>query len=210
MQNVQALLSLVGRPERFVWSALRYAAVTVAIVAAIVLAPRLIADPAWRVPLLLALVVVALWLRRGLAPPYLVATLPADGGRWKVYGRFGSITLGVDKAQPLQQLRWHTSGALELVADGREGRPPLLLDARHYGRGSLAAVEKYLCAESADAVRAIQPALDPSTTSFKLVEPPGRAIFVRLTQRPNFLWVTLPCLVLEILALIVLPRLLAG
>lgn len=210
MQNSLALLSLVGRPQRFAWSALRYAAVTAVVVAAIVLAPRLIAATAWRVPLLLALIVVALYLRRKLAPPYLVATLAAEGADWTFYGRFGDITLGVDKAATLQQLRWQSSGALELVAAGREGRPPLLLQPQHYHRSSLVIVEKYLCEKSADAVRAIQAAADPAGASLRVIETPGRPLFVRLTERPNFLWITLPCLVLEILALIVLPRLLGA
>jgi hypothetical protein len=205
-----ALLSLVGRPQRFLWSALRYAAVSAGVVAAIVLAPRLIADPGWRMPLLLALIIVAMWLRRALAPPYLVATLPAAGGNWSIYGRFGDITLGVDKAVPLRQLQWQPSGALEIVAEGRDGKPPLLLAPQHYGRDSLQLVEKYLSAGSADAVRALQPVVDPATTSLKRIEQEGRGLFVRVAERPNFLWVSLPCLLLEILALIVLPRLLAG
>lgn len=210
MQNSLALLSVVGRPKNFLGSALRYAAVTVAIVAAIVLAPRLIAAAGFRVPLLLTLIVVALFLRRALAPPYLVATLAAEGASWTFYGRFGDITLGVDKAVTLQQLRWQPAGALELVAEDREGRPPLLLEPDHYHRSSLVIVEKYLCEKSAGAVHAIRPLADPAGPAVRIIEAPGRPVFVRVAERPNFLWISLPCLALEILALIVLPRLLGS
>lgn len=204
------MLSLVGRPQRPMLAALCYAAVSAGVVAAIVLAPRLIPDPGWRVPVLLALIVAALWLRRGLAPPYLVAMLPADGARWNAYGRFGNVTLGVDKAVTLRQLLWQPAGALELVAEGREGKPALPLDPHHYRRDTLEWVEKYLSTNDVAALEVLRPAADPATATVKQIAQPGRPLFVRIAERPNFLWISLPCLALEILALIVLPRLLGS